>query len=1364
MARDQDDVGLRLRHARRDRADARRRHQLHRDLGARVDLLEVVDQLREVLDRVDVVVRRRRDQRHALGRVPQTCDELGHLHARKLAALAGLGALRDLDFQLFAVVQVFGGHAEPARGHLLDLRRRVVAVRFGHEMRRILAALATVRLRADAVHRDVQGLVRLRPERAERHAGGDEALADRGDRFHLLDRHRLAERLDVEQVTDVNRRVRPHHRRILLPQVIARPVAGRLQHVHRLRFPGVLLAGAARLVEAADRQHVLTAKPALRMHLLQLVLDAVQADAGDARMHAREELGHHGARQAHRLEVQTTAIGGDDRDPHLRHDLQQARVDRVTIAAHVVDERAGQQAALDAVIDAVLREVGVHRRRARADQHGEVMAVDAFGRAHVHRGEGPQPLAGQPRMHRRGREDHRHRHLLGILMLVGQHEVQRARAHRVLRLGADPLEPLAQRFLIGAGGEGAVDHRHRVAEDLHHLGIFGIGDERAFEDQDLGLRAVLVEHVLQVAEAGLQRHHPAFTKGVDRRVGDLGEVLPEEVAQRAILLRQHRGRRVVAHRGERFLAVLGHRCKDLLEILERVARGDLPLAQLGARVQRLFRHVAHDRVQVDHLLDPVAEGLAVGEPVLDLLVVVEPALAHVDGDHLPRPERALFAHVHLVDRDHARLGARDQHAVAGHHIAHRAQPVAVEPAADPAAVGHRQRRRAIPGLHHRVAVGIHVLPLLRHVGRRLRPGLGHQHRLRHRRRAARTHHHLEHGIKRARVGGARRDDRLDVLGRVAEGRGGHADLVALHPVDVALQRVDLAVMGEHAEGLRQPPLREGVGGIALVVDREGRFKALVLQVRVELGDLLGQHHALVDDRARRQRADVEPGDLRRDRRLLDAAADDVELALEGLVVDVLLAADQDLLDLGTGRIRLLAQHLGVHRHVAPAIDVVPHPQHFALDDRAAALLRAEVDARQEDLADGDLLFHVRLVAGAADLVIEEGRRDLHVDARAIARLAVGIDRAAVPDRLQRLDAARHDPARGLAVQRHDETDAAGRLLVVLAVERVLRHPLALRFLGGNPGFIVFRHHSASSESGTVRVRGHVGHHHVAIKFGLGRGKALVARKGEGHGRLRDLAVVALDGLVGLGVREEETQLARDQLHPLAGGKRIAGAVLDPHLEAAAFEGHAADRHTLAGQLVVADVAPHLAVRRAGDEVVIVTACRQQRAERGVVGGGGGVERVIVAGREVEAPDPAGLPVDVAAEELALAIGQRHPLIARGVGRAAIVVGDLARMQLHRHLQRAARRRCEGAAGLRRQCRAQPSEQSQICQSRTHCHPSSERGRDRPRRPKPGAEAVAHSAATREAPSRYLTISAPASRPSRIAQTTSDAPRTMSPTA
>ena len=56
MPRDQNHVCLGLGHACCDCADTRRRHQFHRNFAARVDLLEIIDQLGKILDRVDIVV------------------------------------------------------------------------------------------------------------------------------------------------------------------------------------------------------------------------------------------------------------------------------------------------------------------------------------------------------------------------------------------------------------------------------------------------------------------------------------------------------------------------------------------------------------------------------------------------------------------------------------------------------------------------------------------------------------------------------------------------------------------------------------------------------------------------------------------------------------------------------------------------------------------------------------------------------------------------------------------------------------------------------------------------------------------------------------------------------------------------------------------------------------------------------------------------------------------------------------------------------------------------------------------------------------------------------------------------------------
>ena len=127
--RDQHQVGLRLGDPGRDRPDADLGDELDGDVCPRVDRFQVVDELREVLDGVDVVVRRRRDERHVRHRVPDPGDLGAHLVSGELPALAGLGPLRHLDLQLVGVYEVLGGRAEARGGDLPDPGPHAVTVR-----------------------------------------------------------------------------------------------------------------------------------------------------------------------------------------------------------------------------------------------------------------------------------------------------------------------------------------------------------------------------------------------------------------------------------------------------------------------------------------------------------------------------------------------------------------------------------------------------------------------------------------------------------------------------------------------------------------------------------------------------------------------------------------------------------------------------------------------------------------------------------------------------------------------------------------------------------------------------------------------------------------------------------------------------------------------------------------------------------------------------------------------------------------------------------------------------------------------------------------------------------------------------------
>ena len=190
MPADLDRVRERLGDPRRDRADSGFGDQLHGHPGGRVDALQIVDELRQVLDAVDVVVGRRRDKRGAGLGAADPRDLGADLVARQLSTLPGLAALRHLDLELIGGQDVRRRDPEARRGDLLDPRvRPVAAICRPPVAGGLFPSLAAVRARADAVRGDGQCAVGLEAERAVRHRRDDEATHDALPRLHLLERY-----------------------------------------------------------------------------------------------------------------------------------------------------------------------------------------------------------------------------------------------------------------------------------------------------------------------------------------------------------------------------------------------------------------------------------------------------------------------------------------------------------------------------------------------------------------------------------------------------------------------------------------------------------------------------------------------------------------------------------------------------------------------------------------------------------------------------------------------------------------------------------------------------------------------------------------------------------------------------------------------------------------------------------------------------------------------------------------------------------------------------------------------------------------------------------------------------------------------
>ena len=335
-----------------------------------------------------------------------------------------------------------------------------------------------------------------------------------------------------------------------------------------------------------------------------------------------------------------------------------------------------------------------------------------------------------------------------------------------------------------------------------------------------------------------------LTDGIERRVGDLGEQLAEVVEEQPRAFGQHGDRRVGAHRPERLATLGSHRGDDDLELLVGVAE-----QLLATQHAVVAEHDVLALGKIGELDEPPVEPLLVrvfgGEGGLDLPIVDDAPLGGVDEEHPARLEASLDDHLGRVDVDDADLRGHHHEVIVGHPVAARAQAVSVEDGADHRAVRERHARRTVPRLHHRGVEAVER-PLRRVHLAVVLPRFGDHHQHRVMQRAATQVEQLEGLVEARRVGRPGRADRERPL-EAGYVRAGEHRLAGAHPVLVALDRVDLAVVGDEAVRVGERPRREGVRREPAVHQSEGALETLVGEIGEELGELGGRQHPLVHE-------------------------------------------------------------------------------------------------------------------------------------------------------------------------------------------------------------------------------------------------------------------------------------------------------------------------------------------------------------------------------------------------------------------------------------------------------------------------------------------------------------------------------------
>ena len=422
---DQDNLCTGLGNTGSDCSDTGLGYQLDRNSRIFIGIFQIIDQLRQILDRIDIVMRRRRDQGYTRGRISGLCNPRIHLSARQMTALTRFSALRHLDLYLFGTDKVTARYAKTSGGYLLDRRTAVFTVSARIQTARFLSALTTVGLAVDGVHGQSQRLMGFLGNRTVGHRTCFETGHNGIHALNLLDRDTLLRIFESQQVTQRTLAVLGINLcRIFFKLAVIPCSGGFLQQMDRQRIVQMLLTAASHLVTADAVQRQITVKAqrikGLIVQIVDLILDIPQCDTADTADCIGKIFVDHRFINTDGLKDLRTHIGLDRGNTHLGSNLYDTADNSLVIIVDSGIVILFQHAGLDQIVDGFVCQIRVDCAGTIAEQCGKMMHLTRLTGFQDHGKGGSFSRINQMMMYGRYCQQRRDSHMVLIHATVRQ--------------------------------------------------------------------------------------------------------------------------------------------------------------------------------------------------------------------------------------------------------------------------------------------------------------------------------------------------------------------------------------------------------------------------------------------------------------------------------------------------------------------------------------------------------------------------------------------------------------------------------------------------------------------------------------------------------------------------------------------------------------------------------------------------------------------------------------------------------------------------------------------------------------------------------------------------------------------------------
>ena len=250
IAGNQNHLRTRLGHTCRHGSHTCLRNQFYGNPGIFVGIFQIIDKLCQVFDRINIVMRRRRNQADSRCGVSGSGYPRVYLSGWQVSAFSRLRTLGHLNLNLLGADQIAAGHAETSAGHLLNGRTPVPVTSCGIQTFLAFSALTGVGFAVKHIHSQGQGFVCFLRNGAIGHSPCFKAFHNVIHAFHFLQRKGMFCKPKVHKTAEVSASLCVYHLCIFFKHAVIPQTGGFLQHVNSSRIVAVLFSVFAHFVSA----------------------------------------------------------------------------------------------------------------------------------------------------------------------------------------------------------------------------------------------------------------------------------------------------------------------------------------------------------------------------------------------------------------------------------------------------------------------------------------------------------------------------------------------------------------------------------------------------------------------------------------------------------------------------------------------------------------------------------------------------------------------------------------------------------------------------------------------------------------------------------------------------------------------------------------------------------------------------------------------------------------------------------------------------------------------------------------------------------------------------------------------------------